>query len=100
MNKGISVKRKKLWIDHGALLQKEMNNRISPLAKQVCGNACGVPFLEYFKHNSLPLNFLPPEQCDQMARLFVQYLALYNDALLPNSIKNCQSRFPIKPNIK
>ena len=24
MNKGISVKRKKLWIDHGALLQKEM----------------------------------------------------------------------------
>ena len=34
---------------------------------------------------------------DQMARLSfqIQYLALYNNDLLPNSIKSCQSRFTI-----
>ena len=26
-------------------------------------------------------------QCDQMARLFLQYLALYDNGLLPNNIK-------------
>ena len=28
------------------------------------------------------------EQCDQMARLLAQYLAIYNNAHLPNTIKN------------
>ena len=28
------------------------------------------------------------EQCDQMARLFVQFLVIYNDENLPNSIHN------------
>ena len=29
-----------------------------------------------------------PKQCDQMARLFVQFLVIYNDENLPNSIHN------------
>ena len=29
-----------------------------------------------------------------------QHLALYSNELLPNSIKSCQSRFTISPNIK
>ena len=31
------------------------------------------------------------KHCDQMARLFVQYLAIYNNENLPNGIKICQS---------
>ena len=36
-------------------------------------------------------------QCDQMARLLLQYLALYKNELLPKNIKSCQSRFTILP---
>ena len=32
------------------------------------------------------------EQCDQLARLVCQYLAIYNTEILPNIIKICQSR--------
>ena len=39
-------------------------------------------------------------QCDQMARLVLQYWALYSNELLPISIINCQSMFTILPNIK
>ena len=39
-------------------------------------------------------------QCDQMSRLFLQYLALYNNELLPNSIESSQSKFTILPIIK
>ena len=41
--------------------------------------------------NGLDTNFLfhlkSLNQCDQMARLFVQYLAIYNNVNLPKSIK-------------
>ena len=32
------------------------------------------------------------DQCDQMARIFLQYLDIYSNENLPNSVKNCQSR--------
>ena len=37
-------------------------------------------------------------QGDQMARLFAHCLAIYNNVILHNSIKNCQSRLKISPN--
>ena len=40
-------------------------------------------------------------QCDQMAKLIVQYLAMYNNECLPNSMKKtCQSRIKFLPNTK
>ena len=33
------------------------------------------------------MNFFTLEQRDQMAKLFFQYLAIYNNVNLPNSIK-------------
>ena len=39
-------------------------------------------------------------QCDQMARLFLQYLAIYISQNWPNRIKNSQRRFKILPNTK
>ena len=39
-------------------------------------------------------------QCDQMARLFVRYLTINSDEILPNGEKRCQSSFKIFPNTK
>ena len=39
-------------------------------------------------------------QCDQKARLFFQYLAIYNDEILPKNIQKVQSEFTALPNIK
>ena len=39
-------------------------------------------------------------QCDQMVKLFLQYLAIYSIESLLNSIKNCQSSFKNLPNTK
>ena len=33
------------------------------------------------------------QQCDQMDRLFAQYLAVYNNENVPNSFKILESRF-------
>ena len=40
------------------------------------------------------------DQSDHMATLFLQYLALYNTELLPNTIKSCQTRLTVLPKIK
>ena len=40
------------------------------------------------------------EQCDQMAKLLLQYVAIYSNKNWHNSPKNCQSRFKIMPNTK
>ena len=37
------------------------------------------------------------EQCDQMVKLFVHYLAIYCIKNLPNSIRECQSSYTICP---
>ena len=39
-------------------------------------------------------------QCDQIVILLIQYLAIYNNEHLPNTIKNGHSRFKILPNMK
>ena len=39
-----------------------------------------------------------PNQCDQMAWLYVLYLVIYNNKHLLKSIKNCQKRFKMLPN--
>ena len=39
-------------------------------------------------------------QCDQMAGLLVQYWDIYGSENLPNSLKNCQTRFKILPNTR
>ena len=40
------------------------------------------------------------EQCDQMAKLVLQYLAIYNIEILPKIIQIVQSRFTTLPNTK
>ena len=40
------------------------------------------------------------EQCDQMAKLLLQYVAIYSNKNWHNSLKNYQSRFKIMPNTK
>ena len=54
------------------------------------------------------LNFIPPtvslfvlyDQCDQIIRLFVYYLATYNTENLPKTQQICQSRLNLLPNNK
>ena len=41
-----------------------------------------------------------PDQCDQMVRLHIQYLAIYNNEHLVQYHKNGQSRFTTLPNMK
>ena len=40
------------------------------------------------------------EQCDQLAKLFFQYLAIYNDEILPKSIKIVHKFAKYKKNLK
>ena len=40
------------------------------------------------------------DQCDQMARLNIQYLAIYNKDKMPNKKTFCQSKLKKLPNTK
>ena len=68
----------------------------SKLGKMISWN----PTLICFRSKSVTQACFVAIQCDQMPRLFLQFLALYNNEFLPNSIKSCQSRFTFLPNIK
>ena len=54
------------------------------------------------RHELLSRSVLSKNQCDQMARSFAQYLAIYSNKNLPNSINDLPNRVQIlyKPSLK
>ena len=60
----------------------------TPLGNSGCGQS--YKFSSVVTENAGKYN-----QCDQLTRLFVQYLVIYNNKNLPNNVKNCQSRLKI-----